>query len=276
MPRPDIARQRLINQGLVKPTLKTATEVVARLGAVQAQDYGASKWGIAQRTAGLTDSEIEREIDDGMIIRTHVLRPTWHFVVAADIGWMLALSAPRVHAANAYWYRWLEVDDALARRSRTVLTKALRDGKQLTRAELGQVLTRARIQITSPQRLACIIMRAELEGVICSGARRGKQFTYALLENAWRGRRRWSGKPRCSSSRADISRPADPRLSMISRGGPGLPRRTQSRASRRLRSTWSTSRSMADRTGFRPQNMRYESLPPWRICCRTTMNTSSG
>jgi Winged helix DNA-binding domain len=181
-PGPDVARQRLINQGLVKPTLKTASEVVARLGAVQAQDYGASKWGVAQRSGGLTDARIEKEIDDGMIVRTHVLRPTWHFVVAADIGWMLALSAPRVHAANAYWYRWLEVDDAVARRSRTVLIKALRDGKQLTRAELGQVLTRARIQITSPQRLACIVMRAELDGVICSGARRGKQFTYALLE----------------------------------------------------------------------------------------------
>jgi len=182
MPRSDIARQRLINQGLVKPTLKTATEVVARLGAVQSQDYGASKWGVAQRTGGLTDERIEKEIDDGMIVRTHLLRPTWHFVAAADIGWMLALSAPRVHAANAYWYRWLEVDDAVTRRSRTVLTKALRDGKQFTRAELGQVLTRARIQITSPQRLACIVMRAELDGVICSGARRGKQFTYALLE----------------------------------------------------------------------------------------------
>jgi hypothetical protein len=182
MPRPDIARQRLINQGLVKPTLKTASEVVARLGAVQAQDYGASKWGVAQRTAGLTDERIEKEIDDGMIVRTHVLRPTWHFVAAADIGWMLALSAPRVHAANAYWYRWLEVDDAVARRSRTVLTKALTDGKQLTRAELGHLLTRARIQIMSPQRLACIVMRAELDGLICSGARRGKQFTYALLE----------------------------------------------------------------------------------------------
>ena len=182
MPSPDIARQRLINQGLVKPALKTASEVVARLGAVQAQDYGASKWGVAQRTGGLTDARIEKEIDDGMIVRTHVLRPTWHFVAAADIGWMLALSAPRVHTANAYWYRWLEVDDAIARRSRAVLTKALRDGKQLTRAELGQVLTRARIQITSPVRLACIVMRAELDGVICSGARRGKQFTYALLE----------------------------------------------------------------------------------------------
>jgi hypothetical protein len=182
MSGPDIARRRLINQGLVKPTLKTASEVVARLGAVQAQDYGGSKWGLAQRSDGLTDAIIEKEIDDGAIVRTHVLRPTWHFVAAADIGWMLALSAPRVHAANAYWYRWLEVDDAMARRSRTVLTKALRDGKHLTRAELGQVLRRSRIQIESPQRLACIVMRAELDGVICSGARRGKQFTYALLE----------------------------------------------------------------------------------------------
>ena len=90
----DIARQRLVNQGLVKPTLKTASEVVATLGAVQAQDYGASKWGIAQRTAGLTDAQIETEIDEGSIVRTHVLRPTWHLVAAADIGWMLALSAP--------------------------------------------------------------------------------------------------------------------------------------------------------------------------------------
>ena len=182
MPRPNIANQRLANQGLVKPTLGKASEVVAKLGAVQAQDYGASKWGLAQRARGLTDAEIEKEIDDGTIVRTHILRPTWHFVAAPDVGWMLALSAPRVHAANAYWYRWLDVDDAVARRSRILLTKALRDGKQLTRAELGHVLGRAKIQITDSRRLACIVMRAELDGVICSGARRGKQFTYALLE----------------------------------------------------------------------------------------------
>jgi hypothetical protein len=182
MPGPDIVRQRLTNQGLVRPKLKTAGEVVARLGAVQAQDYAASKWGIAQRTGGLTDAEIEKEIDDGSIVRTHVLRPTWHFVAAADIAWMLALTAPRVHAANAYWYRWLEVDDAVARRSRGVIEKALREGRHLTRAELGAALTSAKIQIANPTRLACIVMRAELDGLICSGARRGKQFTYALLE----------------------------------------------------------------------------------------------
>lgn len=182
MRRPDISRQRLINQGLVRTALKTAGEVVARLGAVQAQDYAASKWGIAQRTSGLTDAQIEKEIEDATIVRTHVLRPTWHFVAAADIGWMLALTGPRVHAANAYWYRFLEVNDAVARRGRGVIEKALRDGRHLTRAELGQALTSAKIQVENPSRLACIVMRAELDGVICSGARRGKQFTYALLE----------------------------------------------------------------------------------------------
>jgi hypothetical protein len=177
----DFAKQRLANQGLVKPSLERATEVVAKLGAVQAQDYGGAKWGLAQRTRGLTDAEIEKEIATGTIVRTHILRPTWHFVAVADVGWMLALSAPRVHAANAHWYRWLEVDDIVARRGRIVLTKALQGGKQLTRAELGHALGRAKIQVT-PQRLAAIMMRAELDGVICSGARRGKQFTYALFE----------------------------------------------------------------------------------------------
>lgn len=177
-----IASQRLVNQHLLKPTLERASEVVALLGAVQAQDYGSAKWGVAQRTRGATEADVEKEIAVGTVVRTHILRPTWHFVAAADIGWMLALSAPRVHAANAYWYRWLEVDDAVARRSRIALTKALRDGKQLTRPELGQALTRAKIHIKSSQRLACIVMRAELDGLICSGARRGKQFTYALLE----------------------------------------------------------------------------------------------
>ena len=182
MPRLDTAKQRLINQGLVKPALKTAREVVAMLGAVQAQDYAGAKWGIAQRTAGLSDAQIDKEIDDGTIVRTHVLRPTWHFVAATDIGWMLELTAPRVHAANAFWYRWLEVDDELARRSRAVMTKALREGKHLTRGELGQALTRAKIRVADPIRLACVVMRAELDGLICNGARRGKQFTYALLE----------------------------------------------------------------------------------------------
>lgn len=177
-----IANQRLVNQHLVKPTLEKASEVVALLGAVQAQDYGAAKWGLAQRTVGASDAEVDEEIASGAIVRTHILRPTWHFVAPADIRWMLALTGPRVHAANAYYYRTLELDAPIFRKSRTVLIKALRDGQQQTRAELGSALETAGISMKDPRRLSATMMSAELDALICSGARRGKEFTYALLE----------------------------------------------------------------------------------------------
>lgn len=177
-----IADQRLANQRLLKPTLERAIDVVSLLGAVQAQDYGAAKWGLAQRTRNATDADIEQEISAGAIVRTHILRPTWHFVAAADIHWMLALSAPRVHAANAYYYRHLELDEGVFSKSRKVLIKALQGGKQLTRVELGGALEKAGIPMKDPRRLSASMMRAELDGVVCSGARRGKQFTYTLLD----------------------------------------------------------------------------------------------
>lgn len=152
------------------------------LGAVQAQDYAGAKWAIGQRTQVATDAALDRVFADGAILRTHVLRPTWHFVLPADIRWMLALTAPRVHAANASYYRKLELDDVVLKRSTALLTEALRGGTQLTRAEIGQVLRDGGIE-ASGMRLGYVLMHAELEAVICSGARRGKQFTYALLDD---------------------------------------------------------------------------------------------
>ncbi|HEV7838530.1 MAG TPA: winged helix DNA-binding domain-containing protein [Gemmatimonadaceae bacterium] len=178
----DIANRRLRNQHLVGPELTSATEIVTTLGAVQAQDYGGSKWAISQRAVGLSDDAIEDEISSGQIIRTHVLRPTWHFVAAEDIRWMLGLTGPRVNQANSYSYRELELDDAVFRRARAALTKSLGGGKHLTREELGQVFSAARIVVDDRRRLAHLMMRSELDGVVCSGARRGKQFTYALLD----------------------------------------------------------------------------------------------
>ncbi len=182
MPRLDICQQRLANQQLIQQTLEKPSEVVRVLGAVQAQDYPVAKWGVAQRARNPTDVTVEKEITEGAILRTHVLRPTWHFVAPADIRWMLALTAPRVRAILAHYDRDLGVDEAELRRSRAVLTKALQGGRQLTRAELSTALKRARIRTENTQRLARLIMHAELDGLICNGPRRGKHFTYALLE----------------------------------------------------------------------------------------------
>src|SRR5262245_27317878 len=128
------------------------------------------------------EADIEAAFSDGRILRTHVMRPTWHFVAPDDIRWMLALTASRVSAAMAPYNRRLELDAAVFRRSQRAMVRALRGGRQLTRQELKAVLQRAGVQADGVQRLAHIVMQAELDAVICSGARRGKQFTYALLD----------------------------------------------------------------------------------------------
>ena len=155
--------------------------MVQWLGAVQAQDYAAAKWAVGLRLQGATADDIEQAATDGAILRTHVMRPTWHFVSPDDIRWLLALTAPRVHAANAYYYHAQGLDDAIFMRSNAALAKALQGGKHLTRQELVSVLKQVGV-VTENLGFMLIIMHAELDGIVCSGARRGKQFTYALLD----------------------------------------------------------------------------------------------
>jgi len=181
----DIARQRLHRTFLVDRRWTTGSDVVRALGAVQAQDYEGAKWALSMRTTAATDAAIEREFESGAILRTHVLRPTWHFVDPTDIRWMLALTGPRVMKTMATYDRKLGLDERVFRRSNAALTKALRDA-DLTRTELKAVLE-PKVGplgggVAGVQRTAHLMMRAELEGVICSGPRRGKQFTYALLD----------------------------------------------------------------------------------------------
>jgi len=178
----NIAQQRLHNQHISRQTFAKPGDVVQWLGAVQAQDYAAAKWALGLRLQDTTDDDIEQAFSSGAILRTHIMRPTWHFVAPTDIRWLLALTAPRVNAAAAYWYRRLELDEALFARSNTALAKALQGGKQLMRSELVSVLQQAGIATAGEQRLTYILFRAELDGIVCSGARRGKQFTYALLD----------------------------------------------------------------------------------------------
>jgi hypothetical protein len=129
----------------------------------------------------LTDPGVDRAFADGSILRTHLLRPTWHFVAPEDIRWLLLLTGPRVHAANAFMVRKLEIDLSVLKKSYRALEKALDENIFLTRNEIGSVFERAGI-LAEGQRLAYIMMSAELDGLVCSGPRKGKQFTYALLE----------------------------------------------------------------------------------------------
>lgn len=176
----NIIQRRLYNQYLTHRTFETPADVVSWLGAVQAQEYAHAKWALGLRMRQAVDPLIEQAFTEGAILRTHVMRPTWHFVTPADIRWLLALTAPRVNIVNGYMYRQLELDDALFLRSNAAIAKALEGGKQLTRSELALVLKEVGI-VAEGMRLGYIVHRAELDAIVCSGARRGKQFTYALL-----------------------------------------------------------------------------------------------
>lgn len=180
------AGQRVASAALVKVAgapgaTSTPVGLVSWLGCIQAQDFAMAKWAIGLRTGNVTEAEIDRDFNEGKILRTHILRPTWHFVSPSDIGWMLRLTAPRIKAFSKGLHRKLGIDEAILRRSKTILVKALAGGKQLTREQLVQLLKKGRIN-TDDIRTTFLLMDAELDGVICSGGRQGKQFTYALLE----------------------------------------------------------------------------------------------
>ncbi len=181
MNRPNIAVHRLHSQQLEHPRLKKPREVVAWLGAVQAQNYAGAKWSVGLRLPGSTDAGVEQAIADRTFVRTWALRGTLHFVAASDIHWLLALVAPRVIANNARRYRELELDERTFARSNAGLAKALQGGKQLDRTALLALLERNGIS-TRGQRAPYLLQRASLDGLICQGVMRRNNPTFLSLD----------------------------------------------------------------------------------------------
>ncbi|MEO8399458.1 MAG: winged helix DNA-binding domain-containing protein [Ignavibacteriaceae bacterium] len=180
MNQKDIAKYRLQNQQISVTNFKTVKKIVGWMGAMQAQDYNMAKWGIGVRLPKSTEKIIEAAIDKGKIIRTHLLRPTWHFVSSDDIYWILELTASRIKASLKSRNKQLELTDKIFTKSNKILEKALADGNHLTRNELLTKLKKAKIP-THDNRSSHLLLQAELDGIICSGASKEKQITYALL-----------------------------------------------------------------------------------------------
>ncbi|MBC7773804.1 MAG: winged helix DNA-binding domain-containing protein, partial [Phycisphaerae bacterium] len=177
----NLTQLRFQNQQLDGSSLQTGHELVQWFGAVQGQEYGPTKWGLGLRLAHLKDADVEHELEAGKILRTHLLRPTWHFVAAEDIRWMVLLTAPRVHQANAYMYRQLALDASVFNPCNDLIVTTLEGQQQRTREEIAAEFRQHGI-LAEGHRLSYIMMQAELEGIVCGGARRGNQFTYTLLE----------------------------------------------------------------------------------------------
>ena len=160
---------------------KSPKEVVARMCAIQAQDYGMAKWAIGIRSPGCTEADVEEAFNRGEILRTHIMRPTWHFITREDIRWILPLCASRVASAGKYRDLELGLTENLYLKANEIVRKALDGGKHLTRDELAECLQREGLAANSAQ-MTHFMMRAEQDEIVCSGAMRGKQHTYALFD----------------------------------------------------------------------------------------------
>jgi hypothetical protein len=177
----NIALQRLVNQQVAQPTFAHPSEVVAWLGAVQAQDYLGALWAVGLRTPGATEQTIEQALAEKTIVRTWPMRGTIHFVAAADVRWMLELLAPRVVQRTRSRRAELGLDEKIIAASAKVLTSALQGGKQLARNAIYELLAQANIATDSSRGLH-ILGRLAHDQLLCFGARAGKQPTFALLD----------------------------------------------------------------------------------------------
>ena len=178
-----IAHARLRNSRLVGPPLASAADAVAWFGAVQSQDLPGALWAIAQRLPpGATLQSLGAELDAGRFIRTHGPRPTWHFLHPAELRWILSLVGPRVERTMAGMVRRLGISPEQMDRGQAAMEAAMAGGVALTRSQLRDLVASVGIDASEPLVTSMIGMRAELRGVICNGARRGKEATFVLVD----------------------------------------------------------------------------------------------
>lgn len=177
----DIRNYRLINQFVAQPAAIKPAELISRMGAIQAQEFVMVRWALGLRIKGINDADVMSDFNSGKIIRTHILRPTWHWVAPRDLKWMLKLSAPRVQAFNAFMYRKMRLDTKKLNKCADIIMKLLEGKQYKTRTDIKNELAKHKLKGDTVW-LSCAVMYAELEALICSGPRVGKQFTYALLD----------------------------------------------------------------------------------------------
>ncbi|GGA68698.1 hypothetical protein GCM10008015_06850 [Flavobacterium palustre] len=181
MTHQEISHHRLVSQKLYKTCSDSPQDIVKHLGAVQAQDYAMAKWAIGSR-CGATEKEIEEAINAAKIIRTHILRPTWHFIAAEDIYWMLDISGPQIKRIILAETRKYGCDEKEFDKINSSIEKILAGNNNLTREEIIHELNIKKFSYDYNLSPVLIMMYAELEGLVCNGKMKGKKMTYALLE----------------------------------------------------------------------------------------------
>lgn len=178
----DIARLRLVSQRLVRSSLTDPGQIVSWMGAMQAQDLPMSLWAVGVRMRCATTRNVLTALNKGTILRTHVMRPTWHLVPARDLGWMLDLTAAQVRQGVAARHRQLGLTSRAISKSHGIIERTIREARHATRGQVVEALVAGGFSPTD-NRMAHLLMLAELDQLICSGPIVDDEPTIALMRD---------------------------------------------------------------------------------------------
>ncbi|WP_291907659.1 winged helix DNA-binding domain-containing protein [Chitinophaga sp. CB10] len=175
----DIARLRLHAQQITHHSCKTPQALVSYMGPMQAQDYNGGKYAIGVRLPNATLPVVEKAVNQAKIIRTWVFRGTLHLVTPEDIRWMTALVKDRLQQRLRSVEKTLAIKESDYPKIYQLLLREMKGGRQLLKSEIEDLITRHKFH---SDYMRYLLLRASLEGVICHGPLRGKQFTFTLLD----------------------------------------------------------------------------------------------
>lgn len=177
----EIILNRLINQQIATPVYTSPKDLTNWMGALQAQDYNMVKWAIGMRLKDCNENTVQDAINKGELIRTHVLRPTWHFVSSDDVYWMLALNAEKIKSSMRARHNFLGLNPEIIKKSQSKIIKMLEEVDFLERDEIINRLFETKI-VSDTHQVYHILTFSELDGLICSGPEINNKPTFTLLE----------------------------------------------------------------------------------------------
>ena len=160
----------------------SAGAAVAKLGALQSQEWASAQLAIAARTRGLTQSDVvhAREVERSFVL-TWTLRGTLHLVPSKDALWQLELCGPGVIRATRRRYQQLGLSADVRERALGEIETILSSKGALTRPQLAEALGRRGIPVAG-QAIHHLVRFAALRGLLCLGAEVDGDLTYALLD----------------------------------------------------------------------------------------------
>ena len=177
-----LALLRLKSHRIETEKKMSPADLVSYMGAMQAQDFAMMKWAVALRSGSdVTESTVEADFNEGNILRTHLLRPTWHIVANEHIDWLMDLTSPFIKADIKHRFIAWELTEAILHRAYDVIGKNLAGNKHLTQDEVMEILNREGIN-TEEGRSYHLMRWAELDKIVCSGILKDGEQTYALYD----------------------------------------------------------------------------------------------